>query len=310
MPTISIIVPVYNVEQYLEQCVQSLLDQTYTDIEILLMEDGSTDDSPEICDSFAEKDRRVKAFHLEHGGISAARNRGIENASGDYLMFTDGDDWVEPDFCKVPMETAVREKADIVMFGFYREGRTCEMYSRPDHRGEVPYAERFVIFEDLASAYAWNKLYRRELFEDVRFPEGYTYEDIPVAYRILHASGKFIYLDDMLYHYRTREGSITWTKTHEKENDHYDTGMMAVNDLLSWGLRDEAEKLRFDTCFTYILRMDTRGKYSKECAGYFRSAEYRKDVQSWRARMMVRAFLFFPPLFRAISAHFGDNAQN
>lgn len=309
MATISVIVPIYNVEEYLTQCLQSLIDQSYRDIEILLMDDGSTDSSSQICDSFAAGDDRVKVFHTTNQGISAACNLGIENAEGEFLMFVDGDDWVEPDYCAVPLDIALKEGADVVMFGFHKEGRMPENWSQPMHRGEIAYKDRFTLFEDLSSAYAWNKICRRELFDDIRFPVGYTYEDIPVTYKIFHKSAKMWYIDDMLYNYRVRGGSVTSTYTHAKENDHYETRMMAVEDLLSWGLKDEAEDLKCRTNFTYILRMDRRGKHTQDCIDYFKSNEYRKDVQSWRARLMVKAFLWFPPLFAAVSAHFGNRAQ-
>ena len=310
MPRISIIVPVYNVEEYLQQCVQSLIDQTFTDIEILLMDDASTDGSPIICDAFAAKDERVKVFHLNHAGVSAARNRGIEAAEGEFLMFADSDDWVDPVFCEVPLETALREGADVVMFGSVREGTERELFSVPARKGPLSYEERFTLFEELHSDFAWNKIYRRELFENIRFPEGVLYEDVAITYKIFHEAGKVWYIDDTPYHYRVREGSTTATATHENENYYFEARMESADDLESWGMEDEAEKLRCKACFTYILRMDTRGKYSAECADYFRKNGCREDVMSRKARLMVRMFLLFPPLFRLISRAYGISVRD
>ncbi len=310
MPAISVIVPIYDVEEYLPKCLKSLICQSYTDIEILLIDDGSSDSSSQICDTFAAADSRVKVFHTSNKGISAARNLGIEKAKGDYLMFVDGDDWVEPDFCAVPLGVALQENADVVMFGFSKEGSKLESFTKPVYKGELSFEDRFRLYEELYSVYSWNKVYKRELFDDIKFPEGYYYEDTPVAYRIIHKSAKMWYIDDALYHYRTRSGSITSTKTHEKANNHYETRMMAIYDLVSWGMKDEAEKLKCSACFTYILRMDYRGKHTKECIDYFRSSEYRKDVLSWKSRLMVSMFLTFPHMFIAISECFGRRAHN
>lgn len=310
MPTISVIVPVHNVEDYLEQCLQSLITQNYSDIEILLVDDGSTDRSSHICDSYAVKDNRIKVFHTINRGVAAARNTGIENAKGDFLMFVDGDDWVEPEFCSISLRVALKEDADVVMFGFFKEGFRTKNHSKPELRGEIVFQDRFMLYGKLKSSFAWNKIYRRELFDDVRFPEGYTYEDIPVAYRIFYKSAKLWYIDDILYHYRTRDGSITSTKTHKNENDRYETRMMAVDDLLSWGMEKEAEELKCRNCFAYILGMDTRGDYTQKCIDYFRSDEYRKDTLSWRARLMVKTFFSMPFVFIVISTLFGKRAKS
>ena len=310
MATISIIIPVYNVEEYLERCLQSVISQNYSDIEILLIDDGSTDRSPQICDSFAMKDNRVEVTHTMNNGVSVARNIGVKKAKGDYLMFVDGDDWVEPDYCLVPLEVAVRENADVVIFGFYKEGKKQICISNQTHKGLVPYEDRFKFFEELHCAYSWNKIYKRALFDTIEFPVGYYYEDIPTSYNILYKSTKLIYIENMLYHYRVnRNGSITTSKDHEKENDLFELRMQIVNDLFARGFTDEAERLKCIGVFRYVVRMDERGKHSSECLEYLCSDGYRRELLSLRSRLLIMLFKRFPLLFKIICACFGYKTQ-
>ena len=130
-PLVSVIVPVYRVEAYLEQCVDSLLGQTLERIEIILVDDGSPDSCGAICDRYAAADPRVRTIHRENGGLSASRNTGIEAAAGEYLMFVDSDDWVESDYCGLPWELARTSGADLVMFQSYITGRTRDLADEP-----------------------------------------------------------------------------------------------------------------------------------------------------------------------------------
>lgn len=149
-PLVSVIVPVYNVEIYLDQCVQSILSQTYSEIELILIDDGSPDRCPEICDAYAARDRRIRVIHKENGGLSSAREAGIRNASGDYIMVVDSDDWIESDTVESCVEIALRDNADCVMFGYIRE--------YPEKSIPTPLFEQDFSYDEVASE---EKIHRR-----------------------------------------------------------------------------------------------------------------------------------------------------
>lgn len=209
---ISVIVPVYNVREYLRECIESIINQTYANLEVLLVDDGSTDGSAEICDAYKLKDSRIQVIHKKNGGLSSARNKGIESAKGIYISFVDSDDWLESDFYQILYDSIKMTKAEIATCGRYlvssdlKEANYCressKIYSRKDALRE--------IFElgsiDVA---AWDKLYQASLFEQVRFPEGEINEDTAVIYDIFSNVKKVIHVGKPLYNYRLRLGSIS-----------------------------------------------------------------------------------------------------
>lgn len=209
---ISVIIPVYNVEEYLCRCVDSVLDQTYRNTEILLVDDGSPDNCPAICDEYARQDARVRVLHQENKGLSGARNAGIDVAKGQWLAFVDSDDYLAPDFLERLLETCERTGSDLSVCRWeYVRGEKI-----PEHgTGETRvYTGR----EMLANLYlpdgayfvvAWNKLYRRELFEEIRYPLGKIHEDEATTYRIYDKVRKAAYVDRSLYGYFVTPVSIT-----------------------------------------------------------------------------------------------------
>ena len=211
---VSIIVPVYKVEQYLDRCVQSIVNQTYKNLEIILVDDGSPDNCPAMCDAWAEKDSRIRAIHKENGGLSSARNAGLEMATGAFLQFTDSDDWLEPEMIAYLIDLAERNEADVVRCGYFESYETDE----PDH----PVGESRCVQPDVAdqiidlmndgylSGVVWNKLYRRTVVGDVRYdPADGCSEDILYNFRVLSKTQKVVYGDKPLYHYAVRMDSIT-----------------------------------------------------------------------------------------------------
>ena len=209
---ISVIVPVYKVETYLEQCLDSILCQTYRDLEILLIDDGSPDRCGEICDRYAAADPRIRVFHTENRGLSAARNLGIDHARGEYLGFVDSDDWIEPDMYERLLRAVEENGADIAVCGRVREYPDRKEIILPeagilDREGAV----RAHVKLEIRHA-AWDKLYRRACFADIRYPEGRVCEDIATTYRTLLRADKVVKIAAPLYHYRDRAGSITKEK--------------------------------------------------------------------------------------------------
>ncbi len=221
---ISVIVPVYNIKDYLEKCITSVCNQSYTNLEILLVDDGSTDGSGELCDVYGEKDRRVKVLHKTNGGLSSARNYGMEWASGDYLIFVDGDDYLDENFVKELYQTAVQTGAELVMSRIIavEEGKLTEQFVNdlPD-KAVLTRAE---AMKRLASTVtvsncAWNKLYQRKLWEKIRFPEGTNYEDKYVMHEIFGQCEQIALARGAVYYYVQRPESISNLSFSEKNLD-------------------------------------------------------------------------------------------
>lgn len=224
---ISIVIPVYNVEQYLPACLRSVLAQTYRKLEIILVEDGSTDQSGALCDEFAFQDRRIKVLHQENKGLSGARNSGLEIAGGELVSFIDSDDCVAPDYIEALYELKKKYQADIVCCDY-------EAFSEGNLPAAGPAGEQIVemnaeealnqYFGSLATqtTVAWGKLYERKLFEKIRFPEGRIHEDEFTTWKLLAESGKIVYTSRKLYYYLQRRSSITGVRFQMKHLDALD----------------------------------------------------------------------------------------
>jgi phosphorylcholine metabolism protein LicD/glycosyltransferase involved in cell wall biosynthesis len=217
MPKVSVIVPVYNVEKYLPQCLESLVNQTLSDIEIIVVNDGATDNSQSIIDTFAEKHPNIKAFTKKNGGLSDARNYGMKHATGDFIGFVDSDDFVDVTMFEKLYNRAVETDSDIVIcnhnnivlnrWGKIRSSRLVKV-EKPMAFGKSIYESPEILA--YAKSYAWNKLYKRETIEGFEFPKGQLFEDSAVVYNILSAAKKVEYLPEALYFYVVgRAGAIT-----------------------------------------------------------------------------------------------------
>lgn len=211
---ISVIVPVYNVEKYLAKCVESIRKQTYSNLEIILVDDGSPDACPRMCDQFALDDARIKVIHKPNGGLSDARNAGIEAASGAYIGFVDSDDYIHPKMYMELWKSLKAEKADIAVCGVKKVFDGGEdIPDQPENTVRVYSGKEAVtnIFEAsmyLQSVVAWNKLYRKELFDDVRYPVGKIHEDEFTTYELFSKSDKVVYNTGIYYYYYQRADSI------------------------------------------------------------------------------------------------------
>ena len=208
---ISVIVPVYNVEGYLVRCLDSITGQTYRDLEIILVDDGSSDRSGRICDECAKKDSRVRVFHTVNRGLSEARNLGVDFATGEYIGFVDADDWIEPDMYEKLLQEAERSGADVVGCGVFREytGSTREDETISlSLNGEQ--AIRALLDRDILNA-VWNKLWRRNCFERIRFPKGRIYEDVATTYRLFAVADKVRIIPENKYHYCFRDNCLSQT---------------------------------------------------------------------------------------------------
>lgn len=209
---ISVIVPVYNIEKYLEKCVTSIVSQTYSNLEIILVDDGSTDQSGFLCDVYAEKDDRIHVIHKANAGLSDARNVGIENSKGKYISFVDSDDYIDSAYVESLYHTLMHFSADISICNFskvYEQGRTDD-YVVASH-AVITGKQAIQKLSERDSIYyivAWNKLYKRELFANVKFPVGRINEDEFVIHRLFGQCDKIACLKDVLYFYYQRPDSI------------------------------------------------------------------------------------------------------
>lgn len=207
---ISIIVPIYNVEKYLPGCIDSILNQTYENFELILVDDGSPDGCAAICDAYAEKDNRIKVIHKENGGLSDARNAGLEIISGEYVAFIDSDDWVAPTYLAKLLEALESTGSDICECGFVRTDKEItlpETVQKKDVYKSEKALELLINDNELRQC-VWNKLYRRRCVDTVLFEVGKTNEDEFWTYQVFGRANSITKINDVLYFYFQRENSI------------------------------------------------------------------------------------------------------
>lgn len=211
---ISVIVPIYKVEKFLPKCVDSIINQTFRNLEIFLVDDGSPDRCGEMCDDYARKDKRIKVIHKKNGGLSDARNAAIDVATGDYFMFVDSDDWIELNACETLVNIIRESQADIVCFGFkflHESGAKDKVFAtkRPGMISPSEGIGHVINYTGGVGNYAWNKVYKSTLFHVTRYPVGKVYEDSGTTYKLFHDAKKIYVTDAVLYNYYIRGGSIS-----------------------------------------------------------------------------------------------------
>lgn len=214
---ISIIIPVYNVEKYLDECIASVVNQTYKNLEIILIDDGSPDKCPRMCDNWANRDERIKVFHQENGGLSSARNKGLDIASGDYIGFVDSDDYIEADMYEI-MFNALNESGKKIscclINRIFEDGTIISDMNM--YKGDIVLDVEDAIHEIFCKSVGnavWGKLYEKTIFETMRFPVGEINEDFPVIVPSIVSSDGMALINKPLYTYRKRGDSITGNKT-------------------------------------------------------------------------------------------------
>lgn len=210
-PLLSIIVPVYKVENYLPKCIDSILAQTFTDFELILVEDGSPDNCPALCDAAAEKDARVRVIHQKNGGLSAARNAGLDAARGAWVGFVDSDDYIAPEMYEVLYQAVQSTGADLALCDYAEvdeAGAPCQSMHVSLSEGELTGQELLKRASGLMVQLAWNKLYRRAIFTQLRYPEGKLNEDLFLIPEVCLQIQKAVVVPKALYYYVQRGGSI------------------------------------------------------------------------------------------------------
>ena len=208
---ISIIIPVYKVEKYLEKCIESVLKQTYTNLQIILVDDGSPDNCGKICDEYAKKDSRIEVIHKVNGGLSDARNVGISKAKGRYIGFVDSDDYIKEDMYEILLNLIKEYDADVSICNLYDviDGKE---YIRNKENGIQEYSRLDILKEVLLDkniqSYAWNKLYKKELFDEIKYPIGKKYEDIGTTFYVFEKCNKIVVTSEPEYYYLKRSDSL------------------------------------------------------------------------------------------------------
>ncbi len=224
MSLISVIVPIYNVEKYLDKCVESIVNQTYKNLEIILVDDASPDNCPKICDKWAEKDSRIKVIHKENGGVGSARNAGLEASKGEWIGFVDGDDSIDEDFYETLLNKSNGGYYDVVACGFkYIVGDITKLgddYYSDEH--EFTKDELLAEFFDYCKS-QWvsfcNKIIKKELFNNLKFPVDRYFEDWTLAPMVYYNADKILYIPQYKYNYFIRQGSAVRTETIKRYHD-------------------------------------------------------------------------------------------
>ena len=283
-PLVSVIVPVYNVLPYLREALDSVVNQTYRNLEIIVIDDGSTDSSGDVCDEYATQDKRVTVVHQENRGLSAARNVGLDIMSGSIIAYLDPDDAYIPTFIEELLTSLTDERADIAICRGTAHRTTGSIVtaspSRPAPTATAGTYGRVnslrLLADGAINVGKWNKLYRREVWENIRFPEGRNYEDVATTYKVLDSCRMTTVIDRTLYLHRNRPNSITASHTWKNENDR----LRATEDFLSFVQRhvpevyttEQLQRVR-RTHFTSMIIIYARYAGAKEIDGKYRAEE-------------------------------------
>ena len=322
MQKVSVIVPVYNVRPYLAEALESIISQSYRDLEILVIDDGSDDGSAEICENYAEADSRIRLFRQNNQGLSGARNTGLRAASGQLIMFLDPDDAFAPEAVRTLVEALNKSEADMAV-GRYFSYQTTE---RMDSAKPSPWTRRplgksglytrkqalkALTHGDLNIS-VWNKVYRRKLWDDLFYPEGHVYEDIDTTFRILDRCERICLIDETVYLNRKRPGSITATcnekniKDSLRASDHYENfvrenipGVFDEKDLQA------VEQSRFISLMSLYLHYCGQGGNDRELKNELRSrirklsSSHAGELDEFRLRLGYAVITYCPWLIRA-----------
>ncbi len=297
---LSVIIPVYNVEEYLVKCVESILGQTYRNLEVILVDDGSKDGSGRICDELAAKDPRVRVIHQENGGLSKARNAGIEAANGEYLTFVDSDDWIEADAYEHLLNLMDKYQVKLVCGGnFDVDGGTGEKTL-----GLTPAKEEVITTEEMvARMFLWqgcdssacDKIYHRSLLETFRYPEGRVCEDVAVTYKIVLSTDRAAMSDRPFYNYYHRPGSITISTAAEitDKTFHFSQHTEAIYPYIRENhpaIEPQARYLRVRSLSHILLLLEQeRAEVREQFAEQYRHA--RKELKKHTAFILTTPYL-------------------
>lgn len=300
MSQITVIVPVYKVEPYIDRCVESILSQSFSDFDLVLVDDGSPDSCPQICDRYAEKDSRITVIHKQNGGLSDARNAGIdwamEHSDSRWLAFVDSDDYIHPDYLKTLYETAEKEEADLVICDFIRVNEQDEIIEKKHQFFELVTEDKSRLFQLLANTWridmAWNKLYTKSFFEQLRFIVGKVHEDEFAIHHVLWNCQRAAIINCGLYYYRKRENSIMASESIKSKLDN----MEALIEQYEFCVRNGVTPRKLLVSHSYLAEV-TDMKYSMKHEDLSRYKQLKKRLASIyfsiRANRRISGVLYF-----------------
>lgn len=250
---ISVIVPVYKVEKYLNRCIDSIIKQTYHNLEILLVDDGSPDNSGKICDEYAKKDERIKVIHKPNGGLSDARNYALEIAKGEYIGFVDSDDYIKEDMFQTLYDLCEENNADISIVSFYEMVENRVIAVRDS--GQLQVMDKIEAIKELLidtkiQSYAWNKLFKKDLFVGLRFPTGKNFEDIATTLILFEKCNKIVRLEEPKYYYVRRNDSIVGIRNYKTYHDYLE---VIWNKYLY--LKDKYPEIEVYNAYNFVINM-------------------------------------------------------
>ncbi|WP_321995065.1 glycosyltransferase family 2 protein [Clostridium butyricum] len=302
MEKISIIIPVYNVEKYLARCLESIVNQTYKNIEIIVIDDGSTDESGRICDEFAKKDNRIIVIHKKNGGVSEARNAGLGVCHGEYIGFVDPDDYIEPNMYSIMVNSSKEKSADIVVCGYKVFGDRVEECIFENREYKTDEAMCLLLKNRYMPSFLWNKLFKSELFHNKSFLVGYRYEDLLIMHELFKDAKKVVAVSEQLYFYYIREDSITGSTKYSKSGEFVDSLEQRCEDLKNSIYYDDALYGKFicirRLVYEIIVNKEPKTEFynrlitiEKECFKVI-----SKNC-SFTNRIVSKLFLFCPKLY-------------
>lgn len=306
---VSVVVPVYNVENYLERCVDSIVKQTFSNLEIILVDDGSVDNSGVLCDEYKRKDDRIKVIHKQNGGLSDARNKGIDIAAGEYITFVDSDDFIHEKYVETLLERLLQCNAQVAICGEQRFEAEDDLIELQPTYGSVVYggieALEMMCYQKKIANAAWGKLYRKELFDTVRFPVGKLFEDLGTIYKILFQAQRVVLLKERLYYYLQRPGSIMNSAFSIKKMDRITISreILEFVEKYSPSIVNAAYSRLFISSVQVLREIPyEKNKYSKEIAIIAENIKkYRKgvlmDPKAKLVNRMIALFCYLPLRF-------------
>jgi len=279
MALITVIVPIYNSAAYLDRCLKTVLNQTHTELEIILVNDGSTDSSPELCDRYAESDSRVRVIHQENKGLSGARNAALEIAAGDYIGFVDSDDWIEPDMYAYLLGLLQSHQADIAEISYeIAHAADHRMRTSPEVIKTFAGEEILIRFFENNEFGVWMRLYSRQVLEDVRFDLGRINEDVVFGYLALNNAEQLVFSNQPKYHYFSNPRGISESPLRKRDRDLLYAGQRLdelTADIGNDRLRKLALTKKHRSPFTLLVKMTLFG-----CSAELDEAEIRRELRA------------------------------
>lgn len=296
---ISVIVPIYNVEKYLRKCIDSIINQTYKNLEIILIDDGSTDNSSSICDEYKKKDNRIVVIHKTNGGLSSARNKGLDISNGELISFVDSDDYIESNMLECLKANMDKYSSDISVCDFYYVKNGNKRKSKTEFKKKEYVSSDKDKFNNIQNeygpitVYVWNKLFKKEVFNNIRFPEGKIYEDSFVICELLDYSKKVSYILKPLYYYVYRKDSITNTFNikHFDKIDSCNEIIRFFNNKGYYDLAQEEKNKKMSILIVFLSKIDRYKTKNKDIIEKYYQELYitNKEVR-WRNALMMNKY--------------------